>query len=78
MIDDNANFFINYNFTLPKTTKLTEEVVQQLDHMLEYSTPEEYRNTLIEVYHHYLIHEHETLPIEFERMQTTCFYLSIF
>jgi hypothetical protein len=75
MQNSDDNFYIERTFTLPRTSKLTEELVQQLDHMLEYSSPEDYRNTLIEIYHLYIIHEHNTLPIVFERMANHMFFL---
>lgn len=53
---------------LPQSTKLTEETVRQLDHLLEFATPEELRDTLIEIYHIYIIREHEMLPLDFKKM----------
>jgi len=69
------HFYVQRTFTLPKTSKITEEVVQQLDHLLDYSSPEEYRNTLIEIYHVYMMHEYHSLPYEFERMASHLYFL---
>jgi hypothetical protein len=44
------------------------EMIRQLDHMLDFASPEEYRETLIEIYHAYIRREHESLPINFHRM----------
>lgn len=75
MQNPDDNFYIQRTFTLPRTSKLTEEIVQRLDQMLERPSPEQYRNTLIEIYHQYIIHQHGTLPIVFERMATDMFQL---
>lgn len=69
------HFYVQRTFTLPKTSKITEEVVQQLDHLLDYSSPEEYRNTLIEIYHVYMMHEYHSLPYEFDRMASHLYFL---
>lgn len=69
------DFYVQRVFTLSKTSKLTEVIVQQLDHTLEFAAPEDYRNTLIEIYHMYLIHEHEMLPANFEEMANHLLFL---
>lgn len=75
MVDDNMNFYVQRTFTLPKTSKLTDEVIQQLDRILEYSPPENYRNTLIEIYHMYICNEHELLPSGFDTMADHMYFL---
>ena len=75
MANHDENFYVQRTFTLPKTSKLTEEVIQQLDHILDFSPPEEYRNTLIEIYHTYICKEHESLPYEFRLMADHMYFL---
>lgn len=60
---------------LPNSTKLTEETIRQLHHLLEFARPEDVRNTLIEIYHQYIIHEHETLPLDFKTMAEHLYFL---
>jgi hypothetical protein len=68
-------FYVQRTVTLPKTSKLTEEVIQRLDDIFDYSSPEEYRETLIEVYQVYIMHEHQSLPQEFEHMAAHLYFL---
>lgn len=75
MIPSNDEFYVKRTFTLPRTSKLTEEVVQQFNHILDYASPEEYRNTLIEIYHVYICREHESLPCNFDRMAEQMYFL---
>lgn len=63
---------------LPNSTKLTEETIRQLDHLLEFAHPQDVRNTLIEIYHLYIIHEHETLPLDFKKMAEHLYFLIAF
>lgn len=51
---------------LPVNSKLTENVVQQLDQVFGLASPGEYRDTLIELYHWYILHEHVALPDDFK------------
>jgi hypothetical protein len=75
MQNPDEDFYVKRTITLPRTSKLTEEVIQQLDHILDYSPPEEYRNTLIEIYHPYICKEHESLPYEFRLMADHMYFL---
>lgn len=63
---------------LPQSTKLTEETIRQLDHFLEFARPQDVRNTLIEIYHLYIIHEHEMLPLDFKKMAEHLYFLITF
>jgi hypothetical protein len=54
--------------TVPHYIKVTEEVIEQLNGILDFASPEEYRDTLIEIYHMYISHEHESLPGNFKQM----------
>jgi hypothetical protein len=65
----------NRVIALPESTKLTEETIRQLDHLLAFATPEELRDTLIEVYHMYIIREHEMLPLDFKKMAENLYML---
>jgi len=60
---------------LLENSKLTAETIKQLDRILGYASAEEYRNTLIEIYHSYIIHEHHMPPQNFEQMATQMYFL---
>jgi len=75
MAKEDKNFYKKRAFTLPKTTKLTEEIVQQLDYILDFAEPEKYRNTLIEIYHSYICKEHDSLPYDFDGMADQMYFL---
>jgi hypothetical protein len=60
---------------LPENSKLTEDAVKYLDDIFDYSSPEEYRETLIEVYQVYIMREHQSLPQEFEHMAAHLYFL---
>ena len=63
---------------LPKSSRLTVEIVEQLDQLLKSSTAGEYRNTLLEVYHLYIMHEHGHLPVHFDSMASQMYVLTEF
>lgn len=75
MANKDEDFYVQRTITLSKTSKLTEEIIQQLDHILHFAPPEEYRNTLIEIYHMYICKEHESLPSEFRAMADHMYFL---
>lgn len=75
MANQDENFYIPHTFLLAKTSKLTEEIVQQLDGILDAASPDEYRDTLIEIYHIYLINEHDCLPGNFKHMAGQMYFL---
>jgi hypothetical protein len=75
MVKHDEHFYVQRTVTLPKTTKLTDEAIQYLDDIFDYSSPEEYRETLIEVYQVYIMHEHKSLPQEFEHMAAHLYFL---
>lgn len=60
---------------LPQNSNLTEDAVKYLDDIFDYSSPEEYRETLIEVYQVYIMNEHKSLPQEFEYMAGHLYFL---
>jgi hypothetical protein len=42
---------------------------------LDFSLPEDYRDRLIEIYHIFLIHEHNTLPADVYTMANRYFFI---
>jgi len=54
------------NFTDPRHAALTEETLYRLSTLFEFASPDELREYLLEIYHHYIIHElPESLPNNF-------------
>lgn len=49
-------------------SKLTPEVIYRLEAFFECMPPLEFRDHLIELYHHYILHEHEALPHNFNQL----------
>lgn len=49
-------------------TKLNEEIVRRFDNFFTSIDPLDFRNTLLEIYHNYLIREHQALPVNFDQM----------
>lgn len=47
---------------------LTQELIYRLDSFFELIPPLELRDHLIELYHHYILHEHEALPHNFNQL----------
>jgi len=62
-------------FLLPASTPLTEEAVKLLHDMFTNLHPFDVRNTLLELYHTYVRHEHGNLPINFDEMTAHFFCL---
>jgi hypothetical protein len=60
---------------LPKYTKLTEEIIRKFDNLLNFASPDELRRNVTEIYHSYVINEHEILPDNFEKMATNLYFL---
>jgi hypothetical protein len=75
MANQDENFYIPHTFSLPKTSKLNEEIIQQFDHIMDFASSEEYRDTLIEIYHMYISHEHDCLPSNFKQMAGQMYFL---
>ena len=55
---------------LPRDTHLTPAILEKLDGLLESAPPHELRDDLLEIYHAYIIHEHQALPLHFEKLAT--------
>jgi hypothetical protein len=47
---------------------LTPEMISRLETLFDAVTPENLRDYLLEIYHCYIIREHESLPSDFEKM----------
>jgi hypothetical protein len=75
MAHHDKNFHVDVTISLPSTSKLTEDIIWQFDRLLDFSPPEDYRDTLIEIYHIFLIHEHNTLPADFYNMANRLYFL---
>jgi hypothetical protein len=66
------------NFSLPANTLLTGEALNLLHDMLLNLPPHDLRNTFLELYHNYVRHEHESLPVHFDEMVTHFYCLDNF
>lgn len=53
---------------LPPPFRLTRAGIRELNNLLEFTSPADLRNTLIEIYHTYIIQQHHALPVNFEIM----------
>ena len=62
-----ADFFNNI--------RLTPTAIEALDHLFDAAPPAELRENLLEIYHTYLIHAHNTLPLNFEKMSMNMYEL---
>ncbi len=60
---------------LPKDTRITEGVIMRLDNLLEFASPEELKDNLIEIYHTYIIHASDALPPGFEKFSSNLYFL---
>ncbi len=60
---------------LPKDTRITEDVIMRLDSLLEFASPEELKNNLIEIYHNYIIHANDAFPLDFEKFSSNMYFL---
>ncbi|MBL0744344.1 hypothetical protein [Chryseolinea lacunae] len=65
-------------FKIESSSKLTVEIIAEFERLLESATPEEYRDTLMEIYHLYLIYEHGNLPLNFDEMASQMYTLTEF
>ena len=52
----------------PKYPQLTEETISRMENLLSFVTPHDLREHLLEIYHHYIINEHGSLPGNFSEM----------
>ena len=49
-------------------SSVTPETIYRLDSFFEFVPPDELRDNLIELYHNYLLHEHDSLPYNFKQL----------
>jgi hypothetical protein len=52
----------------PKYLPLTEESISRLDNLLDFVSPDDLREYLLEIYHYYIMHKHNSLPQHFSDM----------
>ena len=60
---------------MPQPFRLTRAGIRELNNLLEFTSPEDLRNTLIEIYHTYIIQQHHALPVNFETMSGQMYIL---
>jgi hypothetical protein len=53
-------------------------LVNSLNHLLRAARPSEYREALLEIYHTYITHQHEALPLDFPNIAQRIHLLSEF
>src|SRR5690348_3306457 len=51
---------------LPPPFRLTRAGIREVNNLLAFASPEDLRNTLIEMYHTYIMQQHHALPVNFE------------
>lgn len=61
---------------LPLHLPLTQEIIEKLDDLMGCSSARTIRNSLLEVYQQYIIHNHEALPVNFDEIASD-FYMLI-
>ena len=49
-------------------SSVTPETIYRLSSFFEFMPPDELRDNLIELYHSYLLHEHDALPDNFKQL----------
>ncbi|MBL0741571.1 hypothetical protein [Chryseolinea lacunae] len=61
----------------PSTTvnQLTKNGIREINSLFEYASPDDLRNTLIEIYHTYIIQQHHAFPINFDVMSSQMYFL---
>ena len=65
-------------FRLPSNTPLSLPALNQLHDLLSNFPAQDIRNTLLEFYQSYIMHEHDNLPLEFNEMATHFYCLDNF
>lgn len=53
---------------LPQDTHLTSNLVEKISRLLDQAPAHELRDHLQEIYHTYIIREHNALPVNFEKI----------
>ena len=60
---------------LPEHSRVNQELVRLFDNRLDFAPVPELRQTLIEVYHKYIINEHKILPDDFDKTAANMYFL---
>lgn len=60
---------------LPKHSRVTKKLIKLFDNLLDFAPVPELRQTLVEVYHKYLINEHKMLPEDFDKTAINMYFL---
>ncbi len=63
---------------VPAQSKVNEDIVKNLDNMLQFASPAQYRDTLMEIYNIYILHEYKDLPPDFFEMASRVIVLMEF
>ena len=75
----NTSSRIEYTtFRLPSNTPLSLPALNQLHDFLSNFPAQDVRNSLLEFYQSYVMHEHDNLPLEFDEMATHFYCLDNF
>ena len=56
-------------------TNLSRESIELLDGLFAAAPPQQLRESVIEIYHTYLIHNHNTLPDDFDQIAYSLYHL---
>jgi len=59
----------------PRISPISPTVIDQLEQLFASSSAQAYRDTLVEVYHTYIMHEHEHFPVHFDAMAANMYAL---
>ena len=60
---------------LPKDSPLNQEVIEKLHQLLDFTSPKEFRENLLEVYLTYIIFTNDAPPINFDRIAENMYWL---
>lgn len=59
----------------PDHAKVNEEIIEKLDHLLESVPPDKLKNHLTRLFVFYVIHEHDSLPLDFDDIAYDIYFL---
>lgn len=60
---------------LPKDSPINQKVVEKLHELLDFTSPHEFRENLLEVYLNYIIFMNEGPPLNFDRIAENMYWL---
>lgn len=58
-----------------KSFSLSDSSIEELNNLFESASPNELRENIIELYHHYIINCHDALPGDFQKMASNVYLL---